>query len=687
MNRRSIATFAVVAALGLFVAVLTAQKPASPAFYQKWLNEEVVYIITPLERDVFLKLQTDRQRDLFIEAFWRHRDPAPAGRENKFKTEHYRRINYANRYYGRSAPMPGWQTDRGRIYIILGEPNDVQKMDNKVGLYPIEIWFYQNKENFGLPSGFYMVFYQRGGSGDFRLYSPAKDGPQALQTNYRGDPTDFQAAYEALSELEPLVADVSLSLIPTESASTLGRPSLVSDMLIQKVENAARVQVEETYAKKFLEYKDVIEVEYSANYLDCDYLIKVSREPSGMYFVHYAVEPKRLSVEPSANSYAMVLRINGTVTTLDGRTVYQFEKPITMILDENRMKTANVQPLDIHDMFPLVPGTYKLSVLVKNEVSKEFMSFEQTLLIPGDTPVLQMTSPVLGFQATRADASRKTLRPFQIGPFEISTQPMRVFTRKDTLAVAFQVFGLSEAQKRSGQLKFVFTRNGQTALDRSRALAECPDLPDILTEFSLADFAAAHYSLRISLVADGREQVAGTEEFDVSFREALPRPWYSTKRLAGASDSIYAVIIGSQLFNLGRLPEARGYLERAYQQMPGSEAAALWLARIDIALGYPERVLAVLSPFLDVSKTPKYEVYLLAGQALLKTGNFAGALDILDRTASRFGINASLLNAMGDCYARLERPKEALAAWDKSLEINRNQPEIVKKRDALRDKK
>ncbi len=290
-------------------------------------------------------------------------------------------------------------------------------------------------------------------------------------------------------------------------------------MLIQKVENAARVQVEETYAKKFLEYKDVIEVEYSANYLDCDYLIKVSREPSGMYFVHYAVEPKRLSVEPSANSYAMVLRINGTVTTLDGRTVYQFEKPITMILDENRMKTANVQPLDIHDMFPLVPGTYKLAVLVKNEVSKEFMSFEQTLLIPGDTPVLQMTSPVLGFQATRADASRKTLRPFQIGPFEISTQPMRVFTRKDTLAVAFQVFGLSEAQKRSGQLKFVFTRNGQTALDRSRALAECPDLPDILTEFSLADFAAARYSLRISLVADGREQVAGTEEFDVSFRE------------------------------------------------------------------------------------------------------------------------------------------------------------------------
>ncbi len=189
------------------------------------------------------------------------------------------------------------------------------------------------------------------------------------------------------------------------------------------------------------------------------------------------------------------------------------------------------------------------------------------------------------------------------------------------------------------------------------------------------------------MVADGRELVAGTEEFDVSFRDALPRPWYYTKRLPEASGSVYAIMIGSQLFNLGRLPEARGFIERAYQQMPGSEAAAMWLARIDFALGYPERVLAVLNPFLDASRAPKYEIYLLAGQALLKTGNFAGALDILDRTASRFGINASLLNARGDCYARLGRPKEALAAWDKSLEINRDQPEIVKKRDALRDKK
>ncbi len=229
--------------------------------------------------------------------------------------------------------------------------------------------------------------------------------------------------------------------------------------------------------------RDMVEVEYSANYLDCDSLIKVSRESPGMYFVHYAVEPKRLSLQPAAGAYAAILKVNGTVATPEGKTVYQFEKPISLTLDENRMKTANAQPLDLHDMFPLVAGTYKVSVLMKNEVSKEFMSFEQSLVIPGETPILQMTSPILGFKAVRGETPSKTLKPFQIGPFEVSTQPMRIFSRKETLSVVFQVFGLSEAQKRSGRLRFLFTKDGKPVLDRTRPLAECPDLPAILAEF------------------------------------------------------------------------------------------------------------------------------------------------------------------------------------------------------------
>jgi GWxTD domain-containing protein len=89
--------------------------------YKKWLEEDVVYIITPEERSAFLHLSTNEEREQFIEQFWQRRNPDPDSPENTFKEEHYRRIAYANEHY--SSGIPGWRTDRGRIYIIWGPPD------------------------------------------------------------------------------------------------------------------------------------------------------------------------------------------------------------------------------------------------------------------------------------------------------------------------------------------------------------------------------------------------------------------------------------------------------------------------------------------------------------------------------------------------------------------------------------
>jgi GWxTD domain-containing protein len=97
--RQSIALLAVL----LLAGEVQGAKSQLPPQHKKWLEEEVVYIISPREKDVFEKLTTDRERDLFIEAFWKHRDPTPGSPENEFKTEHFRRITYANKYLGRSS--------------------------------------------------------------------------------------------------------------------------------------------------------------------------------------------------------------------------------------------------------------------------------------------------------------------------------------------------------------------------------------------------------------------------------------------------------------------------------------------------------------------------------------------------------------------------------------------------------
>ncbi len=305
-------------------------------------------------------------------------------------------------------------------------------------IYPTVVWFYQGLTKFGLPPGFHLVFFQQGSIGEFKLYSPLNDGPQALMTSYWGDPTDYYMAYNELREMEPELAQVSLSLIPGEGgAYAIGRPSLSSDLLIQRVETTAIRQIEERYAQKFLEYKDIVEVEYTANYIDSDSLVKVIKDRSGFYFVHYAIEPEKLSVGQYENKYYANLKLNGTVSNLEGKNIYQFEKAISFDLDEEGIKSIRRQPLLIQDMFPLIPGNYKLSILVKNETSKEFTSLERNRVIPQDEEALQMTSLILGYKIKKSTPQHNRLRPFQAGAYQVYFQANRVLLREDNLIIVF----------------------------------------------------------------------------------------------------------------------------------------------------------------------------------------------------------------------------------------------------------
>ena len=128
--------FIALAAIVICLPAGAETRSSLPARYQQWLTEEVAYIIAPRERDVFLALKTDRERDIFIEAFWKQRDPSPGTERNEFKEEHYRRLEYANAFYGRSTPLPGWKTDRGRIYIILGPPKNIESYDQVTNVFP-----------------------------------------------------------------------------------------------------------------------------------------------------------------------------------------------------------------------------------------------------------------------------------------------------------------------------------------------------------------------------------------------------------------------------------------------------------------------------------------------------------------------------------------------------------------------
>ena len=148
--------------------------------YRKWLDEDVVYIISPEERHAFLHLATNEEREQFIEAFWQRRNPDPDSPENTFKEEHYRRIAYTNEHF--ASGIPGWKTDRGKIYIMWGPPDEIdahptggnwdRPMDQGGGsttTYPYEDWRYRHLDGEGLGENVELEFVDPTSTGEYHL--------------------------------------------------------------------------------------------------------------------------------------------------------------------------------------------------------------------------------------------------------------------------------------------------------------------------------------------------------------------------------------------------------------------------------------------------------------------------------------------------------------------------------------
>jgi GWxTD domain-containing protein len=155
-----------------------ARKEEVKKIYREWPDKDVAYIITDAERTAFKKLATDEEREQFIEGFWQRRDPDPDTDENEYKEQYYERIAYANEHY--ASGIPGWKTDRGRIYITFGKPDSVESHPSggsydrpsyhgggSTTTYPFEVWFYRYIE--GVGSGIEIEFVDPTGTGEYRI--------------------------------------------------------------------------------------------------------------------------------------------------------------------------------------------------------------------------------------------------------------------------------------------------------------------------------------------------------------------------------------------------------------------------------------------------------------------------------------------------------------------------------------
>jgi GWxTD domain-containing protein len=655
-----------------------------PEQYRLWLKEEVVYIITSKEAEVFQKLETDKERDIFVEAFWKHRDPTPGTPGNEFRDEHYKRIKYANEYFGRGTPRPGWMTDRGRIHIILGPPRNIEDYDNINGVYPVQIWSYDGDPAYGLPTGFNIIFFKKYGMGEYVLFSPADDGPESLIADwgtgltdeYMRDTSRSQSAVQQLAKLAPNLAYQTLSLIPGERPMS-GSVSLASTRLLGNVFSYPQKKVEDAYAEALLKYKDVVEVDYSANYIASDSSLYVIKDDTGLFMVHYSIEPKKISVSSYGDKYSTHYELDGRISDTNGSTVFQYMKEYPLSFSDSEIQDLGAKTLAIQDLFPLVPGTYRFDLLLKNTVSKEFTTFEGTITIPEESAPPAITPLVLGYRLEKSAAPATEFVPFRIREGQLLTPARKTFTQKESLVVFFQILGLSPELRTAGQLKYDFLRKDAQFQSHLKKIGQYQNARDFLEVFSLHEFPPDYYKLRVSVLdSNGVEFLAQDEDFEITAAPSIGRPLVVSKVRPASDAEEYDYEVGLQFLNLKRSKDALVFLERAYAKNPEPLKYALGLSQCLFIEGQYERVVGILSP-LRGEKATDLVLYFL-GKCVHSLGRLDEAIADYTEYLTRFGLNLEILNLLGTAHYQKGNAAEALRAWKRSLEINPGQENIQK---------
>ena len=614
--------------------------------YKNWLNKEVRYIITPTEKKVFNLLKTDREREVFIKMFWDHRDPDEHTSENEFKIEHQRRIKYANHHFGKGTPTPGWKTEMGRIYIILGEPNQIQNYEHNSGIYPVVIWFYQGMNKYGLPDAFNVVFFKQYGAGDFELYSPVKHGPSNLMVHYKGDINDYLSQYMELRELQKEVADVSLTLIEGQSGNVT-RPSIASDILVhKKIKEMPSKKLDDQYASKLLQYKEYISMDHSAKYIRSSALLKVLLDKDGHYIVNYLIEPKRLSMSQSEDKLATDLLINGSVTDKDGKPVFNFEKTIPVRINEEQARSAASMLFALEDSFPLIPGDYRINLLLRNRLSKEFTSFEKEIHIEEKNST-GIGNLLLGNRIVKVQNYMDNGAPFTKNRSKISLSPRNDFIPGQNLYLFFQIIH-PDLLKKGSVARYSVTGDKGSKLAGEIILDSAPDKQNIVKKIPLKGLKIDYYSIKV-ILSDPNGEILDLkkEDFYISPNQFLKRPWVVSQKKRDWINEKNS-ILGIQYSNKKMYKTALEHLGKAYFSNPSIIGSALNYASVLFKVKEYEKILNIGRSFL--SHTDKHKFYTFMALSYHALGKYDSAIEFYRKYISYYGENVHILRSLEHCY-------------------------------------
>lgn len=656
------------------------EKNLSPK-YKQWLDH-VSYIITPIEKEVFFKLTTDKERDIFIEAFWKQRDPTEGTPQNEYKDEHQKRFQYANKYYGRGTNRPGWMTDMGRYYIILGPPNSIERLENNRGIWPTHIWYYYGDKKFGLPTYFALVFFKKGGAGEYKLYNPTSDGPMSLLIEPEGlDSTDFHQQYEKIKELAPTLARVAITNIPGEIPYNY-MPSLRSNILLSKVAEVPKKEIKTTYASHFLDYKGYVSTDYLTNFVECDAEINITRNPIlGMNFVHFSMVPQRISLDYYEPKDQYFCNYSLNVSLRKGeKVIYQYSKDFPYYFTKERIQNIKASGISIQDSFPFIEGKYKLIILIQNSVAKEFSVYEEEIIIPEDEQA-QILNTFLGYKIEENQSFSHF--PYKIEDKKILVDPRNTFSKNDNLILFFNIINVSKELWKNGEVEVM--AEGSKAINPVKKFFSIRfenrifnKTLSIFEPLPIEELTPDYYELKVHL-KDGKSTLIDSKKinFIISPQSQLPHPISLYKIFSLSNSFLFFYALAHQYDRIDEIERAEANFKKAYELRPDYKEGLVEYANFLIKIKKFNKCLGLIEN-IKADENLKFEYFLIKGRAYTGMERYKEAIKHLLEGNKIYNSDIRLLNALGFCYYKTSEEKKALEVLKTSLRLNPGQKEVKK---------
>jgi len=432
--------------------------------YKKWLTEDVGYIISDEERKAFKALQTDEERDQFVEQFWLRRDPTPDTEENEYREEHYRRIAYANQYF--ASGIPGWKSDRGMIYIKYGPPDErdqhnggteqrsFQEGGGETSMFPYEQWRYRYIE--GFPPNVEIEFVDTTMTGEFHM---------TMDPSEKDALTNVPGAGLTLCE-QMGQCDKSQRFSRTDGTHLGTQPGTETAEMNEftRLEQFAKLQAPP--AVKFKDLEAAVNSTIKYNLLPmkvrADFIPVTGSSVLSNITIQF--DRKDLQFKQKGTVSTAAVNIYARITSMARRPVNWFEDVVTVDVPTDMLQQAAQGASIYQKSIPLAPGRYRLNIAARDTVGGNTTNFEMALEVPRiEDDRLGQSSLILADVLEKVPTKSIGTGQFVIGTSKVRPRLGDIFKRDEKLGIYLQLYNFEpdeKTKKADGTVEYVITKNG-----------------------------------------------------------------------------------------------------------------------------------------------------------------------------------------------------------------------------------